>query len=727
MKGNSRFFLIFACVLVTLPLLFTPFTFFPWQYGKVLAFQFLIEVGLLVFVTQALMKKKFQWKKMNVLDWSVVVFLLALVLTAFTGINFEQSVWLNEARGIGIFTWLHGGVLYFLLKNTLQTKKDWLRVFGWSVGVAFLVSLTAVFQNYLPQAWRGDLGGRFSGILGNPAFFASYILVHIGLCAVLWSEEQRKRRWVLAVLGAFFTVMIFYSGIRGAFYGLIGSVFVGFLVWLGLSLKKHEGTSRTRSGVLFGLLALIAFLVSGFLGYFQHIPFLNRFFDLGIAQGTGGTRLLAWKTAWHIFRERPIFGWGWGNFEAAFHKYFNPQFLRYSFQETVWDKPHNVVLEMMSAMGIFALTYLAIFGAAVWSLFFKKEKSQKKQNILFLVILLGYGVQNMFLFDTINVLCIIFPILAFISWHNQKETSAWSDVSGIDQGFAVAVILLLALCVRQNIQFLRVSMALQQAVSADSLFGFKEKVHKVFALGGPLRDENAILLADTFTKMEKNNMLGAQNVMYWKDPAQEITSVLVDYEKRYPESVSYPLWSAQVFLIRAQYESASYYDEAILRLQEAQKRSPQRQEVLFILARASLLKGDFASAIAANKKAVELAPNIGQSHFFLGLTYFASNNLSAAADSFEAALHNNFVPTREQSLTILSVLLNEKRYPTAEAQILAQLQNYPDDTELLPKLALTYALEGKKKEAVEIVDKIVVLYPQLKNEVDQFVQTYHLR
>ena len=74
--------------------------------------------------------------------------------------------------------------------------------------------------------------------------------------------------------------------------------------------------------------------------------------NTSFSSGTSETRLMAWQSAWQGIKERPFQGWGLGNYEIVFNKYYNPKFLKYGFTETVWDKPHNWLLEIGVTAGI---------------------------------------------------------------------------------------------------------------------------------------------------------------------------------------------------------------------------------------------------------------------------------------------------------------------------------------------------------------------------------------
>src|SRR3989344_7492897 len=78
--------------ILLLPLVVTPFTMFPWQFGKVIFFQIIIEILAFVWLMLWLQGPgSVELRKLNRLDWAVIIFLVILVVTAITGVNFNNS------------------------------------------------------------------------------------------------------------------------------------------------------------------------------------------------------------------------------------------------------------------------------------------------------------------------------------------------------------------------------------------------------------------------------------------------------------------------------------------------------------------------------------------------------------------------------------------------------------------------------------------------------------
>lgn len=111
------------------------------------------------------------------------------------------------------------------------------------------------------------------------------------------------------------------------------------------------------------------FLLDLKLDPFELIPSLDRF---GI-----------WATAWAAIKSQPLFGYGLGNFETAYHLFHHPsrQILHYS-QSTIFA--HNGVLQVASETGLPGL-FLLSWG--FWGLTKNLRRHSEQQKTLISIVL----------------------------------------------------------------------------------------------------------------------------------------------------------------------------------------------------------------------------------------------------------------------------------------------------------------------------------------------------
>ncbi len=276
-----------------LPLAFTPFTYFPWHFGKTIIFQMIVEVmGFLwlISLSRGEQPSAFTaWRKqLNYLDWSIIIFLLTLIVTAFTGIHFANSFWGNQARANGVFTWLHFGMWYGLVTNLFRREPPQRNYFlKVNVAVAGIVALTVLFQSHLPLLWQSGSGG---GIIGNRAFAAAYLVASLGLAVYLCTGVVRW--WRYGVVGVIMLLItsLFVLNNRGAVAGLGVGIVSGLL----LSLWRFPGTRAKVTTATIGTLLVVFFLsfrlITPFHTVFPGLSALSH--PTQLLLGTGATRLM---------------------------------------------------------------------------------------------------------------------------------------------------------------------------------------------------------------------------------------------------------------------------------------------------------------------------------------------------------------------------------------------------------------------------------------------------
>ncbi|MCX6779085.1 MAG: O-antigen ligase family protein [Candidatus Magasanikbacteria bacterium] len=727
MNKFIKYGLYLSCLI---PLLFTPFTYFPWHFGKTMIFQILIEILLVLTISASIrtVSLKNWFKSLNYLDWSILVFLAVIIITSLTGANLSNSFWGNQSRANGVFTWLHFSVFYFLLKTYFQEKKDWYIFLVLNIIVAFFVSLISFFPQILPTAWQSISGG---GIIGNRAFLAAYLVLAIGLAAYLFFVYQNKWRFLFLGTGLINFVALYLTGNRGSLVGLAVGVGAGLIVALFTSSTKKIKIISGSILVGLGVLFLVLFFLSQNVSFQNKMPRLTHLFNLtNYTSATGETRLMAWQIAWEGIKMHPVLGWGWGNYNIVFDKYYNPQILKYSFSETVWDKPHNWLLEVGNGAGVMGMvSYLAILFFAFYYLFKKTNKSFSKiEKLIFFSILVAYLVQDLFLFETSNGLFLWFIFLALIStnWRissNQFFNTVISPIKKI-----IFCLLLLTVCLSLyyfNFLPLKTSYYLQKATSGD-VVSWSQNVSKALQVKSAVTNESAIFLAEYLVNLDKAGAIG--NYRTVTEPALELADFLEQATQKYPGSLKYPTWAGQIYMILGDKVAEKYYTDAEKIILQAKDVSPQKQETLFLLARLYLLEKKFSQAITANLEAVKVAPNIAVSHWFLALAYGAAGDVKNSIVQIEYikdTLGESL--TKDQNLYLIDMYAADKNFPKVIEAYQKLIVDEPSDLNWYIKLASAYASNGDKKKALETIDYILVAEPSLKAEAEKFIKENNLK
>lgn len=721
--------------LLVLPLVFTPFIMFPWQFGKTIIFQMVVELLLVFGLSVALYSKTFVWSKLNLFDKLFLLFLFILLISSFTGANFGSSFWTSQMRSNGVFLWLHFGVFYFLMRQFLKTEKQWQLCLDVIIAVSVLVGLTALFQNYLPAAWRGDGGGnQFAGIIGNRAHLALYLILPISAALFqflsVFSASNQWKRWAYLVVALGEMVILYFTGNRGAFLGLaVGGLLVLCVSIFILSHKRYRLFAAGGLAVVCAMLAVFLFIRVG-TGTINLQNYYNS--------GTGQTRLMAWGIALKGLRERPILGWGMNNFEVFFNKYFNPQFLAHGFTETIWDKPHNWFLDIADASGVAGLgaygALLACIFAYLWRL--QKKASAARARMQYLVLtggLIAYLTALFFLFETINSMLVFFPLCAlvaflydqhFVEQHARLSThlKKWQKEWIVASACFIAIVVIY----KWNIKPLYASYYMQNS-SADlftrmDMIDWASDAQKVFAMGTYLQTENAILLASDMATADKKGIKIAAGGDAVESMIERIAVVLVERAERYTDNYVYAVWAGQAYLALGTNFGEGYADDAVKWFESAVRRAPQKQEAYFFLGRAYLVKKDFVKSEEALQKAIPLSPTLGEPYWFLGLVQFAEGKHAEGLENMEKAFSFGSFKSTKNVLYVIDSFALENRFDKVVEYYNYLISIEPENPTWYTKLAATYVKIGDKAVARDAVEKAVMLDPDLRPQADEFIK-----
>jgi len=237
---------------------------------------------------------------------------------------------------------------------------------------------------------RDQFQGRVTAGLGNPDFFAGYLLTAWPLALALFlraAAPAAKILW-MTVLAALWAALILTQSMAGWLGGVVGLlVFAGFFFW-----KNDEAKKFRRP------LAALALLVAA-LTLFS--PLRDRL--AGLAHSGNPSvqfRQEVWKGTWGLVWAHPLQGSGFGSFAAAFPPY-RPESLMLQQQERDYqvDHAHNWVLEWAAEQGLVGLALLAFFWAMVlyqwWKLYESKSIARSLGAGAFAVSA-GVGVDNLF-------------------------------------------------------------------------------------------------------------------------------------------------------------------------------------------------------------------------------------------------------------------------------------------------------------------------------------------
>jgi len=279
-----------------------------------------------------------------------VFFLAALVTTLLGGIEDGGLKKLNKF----LHLLLAIPAYLFLRRVGVNLAALW---YGLVAG-AVVAILTALFE-----VWGQPTGFRASGVT-HPIIFGDLALAMgwMPLAGMGWFASRSRWQMVLPVMAALCGLLAsLLSHSRG------GWVAIPFLVLIFLWFSRAHITPQQRWMAVILLCAALAigYLIpaTGVKGTIDRTATnISGYFysdiDDEIRETSIGTRFEMWQAAWHIFRDNPLLGVGWGHYKEEAQQLVDAGLRNAS--AAYWGHPHNQFLSAMANGGTVALIALLL-------------------------------------------------------------------------------------------------------------------------------------------------------------------------------------------------------------------------------------------------------------------------------------------------------------------------------------------------------------------------------
>lgn len=397
-----------------LTLVVTESLFFPYITGKNFGFRIIVEIVLASWVVLALLDARYRPRFSYILATFAALMGVMLVATLFAH-HVPTALWSNFERMDGYVGLLHVFGYFVVLGSMLREEKQWILFFQISVAVAATVAFFGIIQLASPDSTVT----RVDSTLGNAAYMAVYMLFHLFFVAYLFAKTKNPLTQVMyAILTVLFLFVLFQTGTRGTALGLMTGVLaaVGYVALFG---AKEPMLRRYAIGAVMVVLVCAA----GFVGlrdtqYVQDNYSLARIANINLEKDLE-IRSIIWDMAYSGVQEKPLLGWGMGNYNYVFNEQYDPRLYA---QEQWFDRVHNIVLDWLIAGGVFGLlAYITLFASLGYYLFvrpyfFDDETFTVTESAILVGLLVGYVTHNLVVFDNIVSYIFFATTIAYIHY-----------------------------------------------------------------------------------------------------------------------------------------------------------------------------------------------------------------------------------------------------------------------------------------------------------------------
>jgi O-antigen ligase len=356
-----------------------------WLIHRMLPILTLLILGL----SSSLKISKRHLPRFGIVEYAMIGYVAVSVLSVFIQSNTVGSKLIHFYDRTIIAMCLY---LVVKLTSPREKKLKWFVPVGLYIVITQVIigTLSWVYPSVLRSVWLKHVGLRTTGSLGSPGVYST-TLIFAGII-LLYTAIKMKPGWkrkllLLSYLASIYGVFITFSR---------ASWLAGILVLLAIFALYPKVMFRLTIKAL-----PIILIIGGILMVSQIEHAKARFYSEN-SEHSALSRLPVLVAAYRMFEQKPIFGWGYGNFDR-YDRQFQGRFgdLVNPVEKDLTS--HNMFLTLLAEQGVVGIS---LFLAPVIFLLYKsfKVKSYLPRNglmsknmlIMLWLVILSYFVVNSF-------------------------------------------------------------------------------------------------------------------------------------------------------------------------------------------------------------------------------------------------------------------------------------------------------------------------------------------
>lgn len=744
MNNHYKLYLTGFFLILFLPLLAISPWFFPPEWGKAMAFRIILSLVIFLFIWDLTSNKPFfdgirqKYNNSKKVIWILLLILFIASLSTLFSADINFSLWSSPHRSGGLINFIYcillSIILFFIVKND-----DWRKLWDFAFIIGDLVVLFAIVQyfNLLPNLFIA-YEGRPPSTLSNPILLAIYLIILTFPAISSALKEKSKKRFFYLASILLFVFGVFISGSRAAYLG-IALAGTYFLLFYPKSMKR----AKTIVSIFLVLATLGILYVSftpklpSFIENNDRVSFIaNRISINKIFSALGQTRFSGWKTFSNAVIEKPIFGWGVENQAIAFDKYYDPN-LNYLVRlgANWWDRAHNIFLDLSISYGIpFLIIYLFFFAYLFWMLQKSKKTQPEKRMDIHAVqsVFIAYFIALFFGFDSVTTYLVLFFIIGYSLYliyenteKNQKEPES-NIYYKLSKNRKIITSALLVLMVIFLWQYALRPLYINSRVVIAQGSPCPEKLSSM----GKLLDSKSFI--DSYVRL--------RYVEYVKSCADYISDNEIEYIKKtinaLKEGAEKQSKYTRTWVLLADFnntllaatqdpkERESLKQESLSYIAKAKELSPLRYEVYITEAKTYFAILDLENMKRVSEECIKIDKNAAGCYWYLGLAQIMLKDQIQGTKNIDLAREKGYATESTVSLNQLALAYSKNRNYKELAVLYEKiLGGDAENLEIRSNLIAIYVEFKEYDQAREHALRILRFYPEMKQEVDEFLKT----
>ncbi len=624
--------LFLAAVFISPLIFFTDRTRNPYLIQERI-YQILLAAAVFLITVKVYKRKEIRLP-ITFLDKPLLLFaglaVLSVIISFFKFPDFKDAI--SAFAGRRILMLIFTCLIPFYAAAALWEKKDFREKMRYAVIAAGSIASFYALMQFLnldfiwPQT-VDPYGQRSVSTLGNPNFLSSYLMVVVfWLLMDILEKKKLKRSFILLFLN-----------LTGLGITMTRSTFVGFgagiliLVFV-MARKKGELAERIKKQI--AAVAVLTIL-TGTVFFFSSDQFSSRIKSLVSIERMGAAytqRMLIWESSLRMFKDSPVTGKGWGNFEI-FYPFYQGEIVDrqvYRPHRTHANNSHNFILELLTQTGIAGTGLFFLFIIVFFKGGYNIFKSGGKNQIKVMVLTITAAA---FLIDNLLNVSLYFPMPAMLFWLNagmlagagrEKALFPQRKINTGRFSFLVPAASLIfgALVVRHNWRYYRASVYFYN--------GFK------YSRQGRLEEAERELLRcyETYPLIVDNNYeLG--NVYARMQTSEALENAVWAYKEAINAN---PGYDEIYYNLGVMYMRMNEEERALDSLMEAARINPISRDIWRVMGDIKAEKEENDKAAEYYRKAIELGTPDGGLYNNYGFIMEQKGNFQDAIEAFTKAL-----------------------------------------------------------------------------------------